>query len=88
MIKVLKIDKEIKNQLVLIHQLPVEVTKMCESMGFCDRILEVSSDVFIKVCANSGKLWVSSSGNNRLMLMHARVFEESIKEKSRLPDNV
>ena len=70
---------EIKHEFVFVHRLSPEMLRMCKSIKVCDRILEVSSEVFVRICSESGKTWVSSSGNNRLKLMHARAFEETLK---------
>ena len=75
------ISGKIKNEFVFVHKLSPEMLRTCTRMRVCDKVLEVSDDVFIRVCGESGKTWVSSSGNNRLMLMHARAFEETIEKK-------
>lgn len=72
-----------ENEFVFVHRISSEILRACDSMRLCDKILEVSSEVYIRVCGRSGKTWVSSKGNHRLMLEHARAFEDSIKQEAK-----
>ncbi len=78
--KMTKIMNKVYHDFVFVHQISSDVYSICKNKKVCDKVLEVANDVFIKVCGNTGRAWVASEGNSRMMLMHVKAFEESIRK--------